>query len=327
MSQAQFVRKTYQFLKKPQVVPNALVYDIRLDSDAVRLLLALNGLPDSWTIVQKNVMADLRWGKKRFNSAVNNCVECGYMRVTQSRRDKGFWDSNIFEFDTQPILDDIENPESPPAQAFQPQSPKGCADQRCAVKEPLSCSSRVSSYIEEQTEQDSLEDEAVPVVCSLSSFSEEEQAKRKALEPYPFDPMALSTILTLSLETITDAVQAFEQYRATHKVDNICGCLRKALLFAWKPNITKESKAAEAEKQNERIEQLRQSNFAHAKALHAQWQKRFNDSFSFSVDDRCCSLMIKNKSHVSWSPLSLMEDDFIVILDYYIDSRTQSVTK
>lgn len=248
-----FKRHEAYFLKKDQIAPNALIFNEELSDQAVRLLLVLNGLPDTWTPVQTDLENRLRWNRKKMTRAIQECVHYGYVQVHQRRGKKGQFAYNVFEFHTspcflknaptdsfQPCADFVprSNPSDPPRQNAPEHDFQPCAKTPCAVNDSLAC-----SFIELQettTEQEQ------PVVV-VPPLSKEEQLKIDALKPFDFDPITEKALMTFSINQIEDALAAFRQYENTNPVSNVKGWIRNAIMNAWKPNTTKADKDAQNE--------------------------------------------------------------------------------
>jgi len=93
-----FIAPKAHFLKKSQIAPNELIYSSTLSDSAVRLLLALHALPESWTIVQSDIMKRLSWNTKKMTKVIKECVKAGFMRVSQNRSSQGTFCKNSFDF-------------------------------------------------------------------------------------------------------------------------------------------------------------------------------------------------------------------------------------
>lgn len=103
-----FTKKPAYFESKPQIVPNSLVYNKNLSDSAIRLLLALNALPDKWVIYQCDIRERLGWGRDKMQSAIKECVQFGFMKVTKTRSEQGRFEPNDIEFELSPVY--LEKP-------------------------------------------------------------------------------------------------------------------------------------------------------------------------------------------------------------------------
>lgn len=98
-----FVGPRAHFLKNNQIAPNSLIFNTSLSDSAIRLLLALNGLPENgWVIVQSDIMHRLSWNPKKMTKVIKECVKAGFMRVCQNRSSQGTFCKNSFEFNVVP---------------------------------------------------------------------------------------------------------------------------------------------------------------------------------------------------------------------------------
>ncbi|AWT52589.1 hypothetical protein [Mycolicibacterium smegmatis] len=72
-------------------VPNALILDTDLTSDARLLGIYLRSLPDGWEINQEQIAAALGWptNSKRVVNARRNLIERGWLRHTERRGPRG----------------------------------------------------------------------------------------------------------------------------------------------------------------------------------------------------------------------------------------------
>ena len=102
---SQFYPKPARFETKSQVLPNSLFLHKGL-SDSGKVLLSLfNGIATcapGWTIVQSDIQARLGWGKQKMQEAIKSCVSHGFMKVRQSKNQKGLFQQREFEFDVEP---------------------------------------------------------------------------------------------------------------------------------------------------------------------------------------------------------------------------------
>ncbi len=128
-----FSKKPAYFESKSQIAPNALIYNKVLSDAAIRLLLALNAVPDSWVIVQSDIRERLAWGRDKMQNAIKECVKHGYMKVTQTK-EKGKFSVNNFEFDTSPSY-----LKKPPHDEYEPLTENPLTVHPLTVKPPLPC--------------------------------------------------------------------------------------------------------------------------------------------------------------------------------------------
>lgn len=99
---AKFYPKKAQFETKSQVAPNSLIFNHELTEPAKIFLLALNAIytcTQNWVPIQTDIQKRLRWGQDRMENAIKSAVSAGYLKVIQTRNEKGLFNPNEFEFD------------------------------------------------------------------------------------------------------------------------------------------------------------------------------------------------------------------------------------
>jgi hypothetical protein len=249
---ATFRKKHAHFLTKSQTHGNALVFDLNLTPEALRLILALNSFPETWEIRQDDVAFRLGFNRKKMRKAMDCAEAAGYLKVTQTRKDRARYGSNVFEFDIEPSFSENKCPQD----IFEPMVENGqpahnecgpLVDLRPTVLRPavngalsvLSMSSSVSC-LEEQTNPDGQnEDEPTErrerelFVCSLSK----EQEKRAALvEVYDLSIAGIKRIIKFSAEQITQGVAGYEQWAKNREVESVEASLCSFVERGWKPN-------------------------------------------------------------------------------------------
>lgn len=310
------------FEKKSQVAPNALIYQETLSDAAVRLILALNALPDSWTIIQSDIQNRLCWNRKKMQKVIRECVESGYMKVYQNRQKKGLFSQNSFEFDTVPsFLNSEENDHSEkcPHNDCEPRDVLRRAVEPRTVNGSLLVSFVESNSIKEQTNKvesvESVEEKPVLFVCSHS----DEIKIRERVKPYLLSESCIRAILTLSFEQIDQALIAYDQYAAKNTPDNPIGCIRQAIMAAWKPNVTTQDKEKNAKKEHTKKIELCELNRTHALSLYMKYKSSFNDRFKFDITDHCIYLKHGNRT----CACGYIESDFKEILKAYIDNNNK----
>jgi hypothetical protein len=250
---ATFRKKNAHFLTKSQTHGNALVFDLNLTPEALRLILALNSFPETWEIRQDDVAYRLGFNRKKMRKAMDCAEDAGYLKVTQTRKGRARWGNNVFEFDIEPSF--IEN--KCPENMFEPMVENGqpahnecgpLVDLRPTVLRPavngalsvLSMSSSVLSLEEQTNADDQNEDEPTErrerelFVCSLSK----EQEKRAALvEAYDLSIAGIKRIIKFSIEQIKQGVAAYEQWaKGGREIKSVEASLCTAIEKKWKAN-------------------------------------------------------------------------------------------
>lgn len=311
-----FSPKEGHFEKRSQSCPNSLVFHRKLSDAGKLLILALNGISSTaprWVIIQSDLQGRMGWGKEKMQAAIRDCVQYGYLKVKQAKRQlngdnwkKGQFSHNEFEFDLDGgylTQTDLSSGASEPKTGFPSTA------QPSTVYPPLTCSSELN-VLKEQTNK---EGEKPVVVCS----SQEEEEKRKILAKYQVGENFIQSCLSLSIEHLSLSCLAFDQYAQNKKLDNPHGCLRQAIAGAWKPNFTKQDKVdLENQKKadlNEKIAQNRQI----ALNLQEKYRHLFSKGNSFDVSDNVAHLNYTSSGY----PLNLGEDDCIAVLEYFIDKQ------
>ena len=120
-----FVRPKAHFLKTNRSVPNTLIFDENLSDSAIRLLLALNGLPENWTIIQADIMKRLCWSPKKMRKVIKECVDNGFMQTKQNRSQKGTFGLVTFEFSLEPEFLKNKVPSAQKPHAVEPPAVNG----------------------------------------------------------------------------------------------------------------------------------------------------------------------------------------------------------
>lgn len=96
-----YEKKAAYFEMKNQMIPNALVFHRQMSSNAKLFLMALNAIATcapSWIVHQEDLQERLGWGRDKMRNAVKECIELGYLRVSQNRDEKGNFVRNKFDF-------------------------------------------------------------------------------------------------------------------------------------------------------------------------------------------------------------------------------------
>ena len=212
----QFIKKKAYFLNKNQVLPNAMAFDIRLSSDAFRLLTCFNALPDNWVIYQSDIQERLAWSERRMRNAIKICCRFGYMRKYQLKEEKTQrFSHNAFEWDTTPSFPENNDNECPhnecePSDTFPSTAPPHAESAR------QSCSSYEDKLYREQTNRDPNEDDPpneeishVDVVCSLLN----EEEKLKLLSKYNLEDSFIKIIIKHDYDRIKLAAMAYDQWK------------------------------------------------------------------------------------------------------------------
>jgi len=313
MNQSRFVKSKAYFLKKDQIAPNSLIYDIRLSSDALRLLLALNALPETWQPRQSDIAERLGWNDKRFRKAANLCIEYGYMKKTQVRAEQGKFDYNIFEWDLKPSQ---SSETKCPHNDYEPSAQKPSAVNPSAVNGSYSCSSYEDSLLKEQINSDPEgEGHISSIIHSLDEIE-----KLKLLEKYNLEDSFLKIILSHDINRICVALQAFEQWKekkekACEPLGSFGPAIVSAITKTWIPNITKEDKEAEEEKIKHQNELNMFKRREEASELIAVWDGKLNDDFKISLSDRIVFIGTKNKQ----CPIDLYSSNSINLIKQFIN--------
>lgn len=158
---ATFKKRPGYWYKKSQSLPNVLFYNADLSDAAVRLLCALNALPESWTIVQSDMRERLGWGRDKMRNAIKECENSGYMQVTRTRGEDGLFTISNYEFDLEPVY----------LKESLPHTEDQCAEDQGTEKHPLPCSLGQEPCSKRQQQQ---EDDVV-----VFSDSDSDQEKEK----------------------------------------------------------------------------------------------------------------------------------------------------
>lgn len=318
---SKFYPKHAYFEDKNQVCPNSLIFHRGMSDSAKIFILALNGIATSgknWTPRQCDLQKRLGWGKDKMQHVIAECVNIGYLQVIQNRH-KGKFTHNDFHFDTKPSFGQSSE-ESLSSGASQPKPCFPATVEPTTVKPPLPCSSCLDipkknkqTEPSQKVEPPSTEDTLVVVCSSL----ENEEEKRNILSKYELHEQMVSFYLPFDVEHLKLACIAFDQYAANKKLDNPHGCLRQAIVGAWKPNFTKQDKAKAEESKKEEIERKVQENCKIARKIRTECEYLFTKDRYFEVSDR----LVHMKYTSSWFPLNLAEDDCLTVLEYYIESQ------
>jgi hypothetical protein len=306
--EARFFKKPAHFEKKSQIIPNALIYDKNLTDPAVRLLLALNALPEKWTIIQSDIQQRLGWGREKMRRAIKVCVDNGYMRHWQSRHEesneekgykKGQFYFNEFEFDTEPSFSKINehsHSEECPHIDCEPMTGFPSTGEPATTNLPQQCSLEYS-YILEQTNSD--------VVCSHED--DQQQSKRDLLEQYPFNDETITSLIEFDLPRITNGIEAAEQYAENKQINDMCALINKSIRSEWKPNITKSDiQKQQQKKELELIEKI-QLYKIQANNIIEMWKNKFNNNFRVEMSDNKVYIIYPNGSE----PLALTTEGCI----------------
>lgn len=191
-----FTKKPAHFESKSQIAPNSLIYNRNLSDAAIRLILALNAIPDSWIIVQCDIQQRLGWGREKMQNAIKECVQFGFMKVTQSR-EKGQFSKNNFEFDTSPSY-----LEKPTHNEYEPLTGFPLTDEPAPVNQALLVSSDNTLDIEYTTthHQEETKESASPVVVFsyLEKLDIPETLKAKITQEYSSEEIEKAVDRTLA---------------------------------------------------------------------------------------------------------------------------------
>jgi len=318
---SKFYPKHAYFEDKNQVCPNSLIFHRGMSDSAKIFILALNGIATSgknWTPRQCDLQKRLGWGKDKMQHVIAECVNIGYLQVIQNRH-KGKFTHNDFHFDTKPSYANSSE-EGLSSGAFQPKPCFPATVEPTTVNPPLPCSSCLDipkknkqTEPSQKVEPPATDEAPVSVVCSFSN----EEEKRQTLAKYDLTEKMIVFYLPFDLEHLKLACIAFDQYAANKQLDNPHGCLRQAIVGAWKPNFTKQDKIKEDESKKEEIERKTQQNWENARKIRKECEHLFTKTHYFDVADR----LIHLKYNTSWFPLNLAEDDCMAVLEYYIESQ------
>lgn len=330
--QTTFHPKPAHFEKKNQVCPNSLIFHRKMSDSAIRFVLALNGIwmnSRTWVPVQSDLAKRLNWGKKKMTRIIQECVELGYLKVTQNRDKKGLFNPNQFEFDIEGkynenkeetecypcakngsrINEENLHSEECPDDTFSTDNP----NQR-PENDPLPCSFMTNNLVLLANQETNKQEEKDLFVCS---FDENQKKIIELLKPHAFPDIEIHRMFGLPAEQIENALLAYEQYRKGREIDNPIGCIKTAILGAWKPNKTK----VDLEKEKELIEKNLKSkvdeNQVFAENLIKKYYNKFTNEFSISFS----GLAINLKSKTGVYPLSIMDADFKNVLEWFVESN------
>jgi len=320
---SKFRPKPAHFEKKSQIVPNSLIFHKHLSDSAIRLMCALNACPESWTIIQSDIQQRLGWGRERMRSAIKECIEHGYLKITQSRRantereknggfKKGQFSHNEFEFDIEGgySKNDQEIPyEECPDNEYEPERAKPSSAKLATATNPLPCSLDNTLLKEKKETQD-----------FLSSFNSEDQKKIDFLSPFDLEESYLSVLIAYDYDRIVLGVQGALQWKKRREdkgesIDGLGGAFVKFVTQGWKPYKTQEDIGAEksqiiADKEAKITERRQQ-----AKELEELWASVLPFQYSFKVLDRYIDLKLGNRM----GTLELNDEDSIQSLKRHIE--------
>lgn len=330
MSDSKFFPKEAYFEKKSQVCPNALVFHRKMSDHAKLLILAVNGITSNvpkWTLLQSDIQKRMGWGKDKMQSAIRDCIACGYLKVNQvhhkftcEKFKKGMFSHNEFEFDIEGSYDidtKKDKKKTLSSGGSEPKPYKPSTAKPCTANPPLPCSLVEFNLVKEQTKQEDEKQNCSVVVVP----SEEQKEKIKILERYSLQEALLHSFLSLPLDHLRNSVLAYEQYvqsetQKGQKVANPIGALRRAILCKWKPNLTKVDKEEQKELKDHEISMLIFHNRTDANNAYNKYKEKFNENFSFHVSENAVTLKYKK----GYSALALNDPDFSNILEYYIEN-------
>ncbi len=251
-----FKRRETHFYKKSSIVPNHLFFDPKITDPALRLLLALNAVPDSWVVHRTDIMKRLEWGKDKIKGAVDCLENLGYLKVTQSKDESGRFLPNTYEYDVHPVYlanSSLENELTPSHNEYEPEAGDPSPEDPSAGDPPpvdphISLFSEKSMFIEEQQQQMKAGDPSVVVV-----FSEEQKKILRLLDSVDSSKEIQEIAIKFSFEHVQKAVEAFKQRLASGTLVNPTGFLRISIEKGWKPN---EVKSQDTDDKKDELEEL-----------------------------------------------------------------------
>lgn len=224
-----FKKRACHWYRKNQIVPNALFYNAELSDSAVRLLCALNALPESWIIIQSDIRERLGWGRDKMRNAIKECENAGYMQVQRCRGDDGMFSISNYEYDLEPVY----------LKEFPPRTENPHPDVSRAENHPLPCSlGNIPCSKEQQTEEPSA------VVVSSDSDKEEEQDWMWLINMVPnVDYRVLENWHSLCPDRDRLKKLIYYAFRQGSEVDNPIGWITSAIKGNWViPDITQKER-------------------------------------------------------------------------------------
>lgn len=314
-----FKKANAHFLKKYQTHPNAIIYDLNLTSDALRLILALNALPESWDIRQQDIQERLNFSPERITKSIKCAQDAGYLRVTQKKGEKGRFSRNCFVFDVYPNFEHYEdqhNMHKIKEKSTVPHFPSTENAEPSVLHD-------IDSNRLEQTEPKLRPNQQPEIVCSFLPSNEEEERKIKILEPYGCKLSSLKYYMKFLYEELVCSIAAFEQYKISlnkkgERLDDPLACLHKAIHERWKINLDEKEKNRLFDQLLFDMKKLKQINIDLTESYVKKYQNKFNDIFGIMIGND--AIYLKNGPNNS-TPLALTDQDFEIILNYYIDSK------
>ena len=272
------------FLEKSQYIPNKLIFDQSISSDAKVLMLAFNATPENWKINQFDMQKRLGFGRDQMRSAMKSAIKGGYLKVTQSRSDKSKFSHNVFDFSLKST--NIK----PPQDMVSPKTARPST-----VMTPLSYVLEEELCIEEQTNINVSLESSVCLFSKKEEISYEDPRAKAILDRLQVPSSYKNIIANKPFDEISQALAALEQWIARAECqekkpktpDELGRAMVKAVNSKWKPNETKEDKQKKQE--NERNEVDKKEENIRLKALGIR------DYLDFEIRKNNCAIYVRNK--------------------------------
>jgi hypothetical protein len=289
--------------KNYTVVNNTICTDKRLSWRAKGIWLYAFSRMDNWTFFLSDLMKQSCDGRDSVKNGLKELEKFGYLVREQRNGENGKFQNMSYTF--------YEIPLDKPPLTEKPSTVKPPTAKRLLT----STDRELSTEREQQTEADAKASAVVPVVVSSDI-----QKKTDLLKKYDAPQSLIDSVSDLSLDHLTQACLAFEQYIKRHKPDNPVGCLRKAIACGWKPNVEKEDKIKKEKEKLTQNEITLDKNKSESYSLYITHHKSFNENFSFEINDK----MITLRQNKGFFPLSLLEENCIDILKSYIKNKIKN---
>lgn len=298
-----FRPKPAYFETKNQICPNNIPFKRELSDPSVRLLIAINAIytcTKNWVVCQQDLQNRMGWGELKMRNAIKNCVECGYLKVTQNRNKKGKFKINEFEFDlgggylkTYEQKTDQNKKAKTPHNEYQPGGGLRSTDWSGTSNQAIPRTNDLTILKETTTE----------VAAVLLNLEIQETEKVWISKTY-------------DLETIQNAV-----FLATHPTTKIKKSLIATIKWAckgkYKFELPKLEQDSIAKKVKENVdEKIMEKNKEFASKIISENRHLFTDNWNLKTSEFCVYLTTARGGHV----IDYLDPDFENILSYLLET-------